>query len=51
MRSQLKAQHSPVAHNPQCHMKASSFDPSSFNASQAPLLYQPALNPEECARH
>ncbi len=28
------------------NLKASSFDPSSFKTSQAPLLFQPALNPQ-----
>lgn len=28
------------------NLKASSFDPSKFNPSQAPLLYQPAFNPQ-----
>jgi hypothetical protein len=28
------------------NLKASSFNPASFNASQAPVLYQPALDPQ-----
>src|SRR5437773_11342793 len=28
------------------NLKASSFDPSSYQRSQAPILFQPALNPQ-----